>query len=118
MPNPKVPQGLEDDVPPGLSAFTKQLDDELNATKDWFVKEPPQELVAFIKSELKASDKSLGYFTSNDLVTIRDIAKFGSQDLKEILSLVQVSNLVDPEFIEFVKQVSYLSQYFASIGGG
>ena len=62
------------------------------------------------------TDQVLKFCGNHDLETVQDIAEFGDQDPKTLLSMFPVSHLANKDFINFVKQAFLLSQCFKEIG--
>ena len=101
---------------PHLAAFAKSLFDTLEKERKEGNKKPPDELIALIKSTFSPTEKTLGFFEKNDLETIKDIARFGSTDVKTLLTPFPLSYLVDKEFLDFIKIVHLMSKFFQEIG--
>ena len=83
-----------------------ELDEELNWSNDTL---PPQ-LAKFLRDKLRANNKILKFFECNSLVTIREIAQWGSLDINIIISQFPNQH-EDMDFIRSLVMIHHLTEF-------
>ena len=104
---------------PDIPTLARKLHHAMDKATEELHRQPPEEFLKFVQLNFEppmVTNKVLQHYGNHDLETIQDIAEFGDQDPKTLLSMFPVSNLANKDFINFVKQAFLLSQYFKEIG--
>ena len=75
-------------IPTPMGSSVKKMLLELEEELDWSNNTLPAKLTNFFKEQMQAKDTNVKFFERNSLVTIKEIAQWGSQDIDSILSLI------------------------------
>ena len=98
-------------LPTLMGSSVKKMFLELDEELDWSNNTLPPELAKFLRNKLRANNKILKFFERNSLVTIREIAQWGSQDIDSILSLFPNQH-DDKDFLHSIVMIHHLTEFF------
>ena len=98
-------------IPTPMGSSVKKTFLELEEELDWSNDTLPPELTNFLKEKMQANDANLKFFERNSLVTIKEIAQWGSQDVTSILSLFPNQH-DDKDFLHSIVMIHHLTEFF------
>ena len=93
-----------------MGSSVKKMFLELKKELDWSNNMLPPELAKFLRDKLRANDKILKFFECNSLVTIREIAQWGSLDINIIISQFPNQHQ-DMDFIHSLVMIHHLTEF-------
>ena len=98
-----------------IKSSVKDLFQELETALDWNNEPLPTELEKFLKTEMQANDTTIKFFERNSLITIRDIAFFGTKDINAILEMFP-NHHDDGNFLHSLTIIHHLAEFFKATG--
>ena len=98
-------------IPAPMGSSMKKMFMELEEELDWSNNTLPPKLTNFLKEKMQANDVNVKFFKHNSLVTIKEIAQWGSQDITSILSLFRNQH-DDKDFVHSIVMIHHLTEFF------
>ena len=98
-------------IPTSMGSSVKKMFLELEEESDWSNDTLPPKLTNFLKEQMQANDTNVKFFECTSLVTINEIAQWGSQDIDSILSLFPNQH-DDKDFLHSIVMIHHLPEFF------